>query len=64
MAGVADPEGGAHKSPHVTDARVSLTPRGLCPIISRLKAGRAGVSRLPGQPYKSGDEGLQPGKTR
>ena len=38
--------------------------RGLGPIISRLEAGRARVSRLPGQPYKSGDEGIQSGKTR
>ena len=33
------------------------------PLISRLKAGRARVSRLPGQPCKSGGEGLQSGKT-
>ena len=58
------PGGETHKSPHVADARVSLTPRGMGPLISRLKAGRARVSRLPGQPYKSGDEGLQSGKTR
>ena len=60
-AGVADPEG-THKSPHVADARASLTPRGMGPLISRLKAGCAGVSRLPGQPCKSGGEGFQTGK--
>ena len=58
-AGVDDPEGRHTSPPHVADARASLTPRGMGPLISRLKAGCAGVSRLPGQPCKSGGEGFQ-----